>query len=104
MYAIIKDSGSQLKVSKGDVILVDLREMPADSNSITFGEVLMIGGGDKTTLGAPTIPGAKVLGEVLGQIRDEKVTIFKLKRRKNYRRHKGHRQGYLRVRVTDIQG
>ncbi len=102
MYAIIEDSGSQLKVQKGDVLQIDLRELPAAAKSVTFDRVLMVGG-EKSTLGKPYVAGAKVSAEILERdVLGEKIDIFKFKRRKGYRRKQGHRQRTMRVKVSDI--
>lgn len=106
MYAIIEDSGSQFKVSEGDVIEVDLRQVDEDADqpeAIEFDRVLMIGDDDgEPKIGSPLVDGAKVSGEVLSEDRAAKVTIIKYRRRKTYRRKKGHRQRYLKVRITGI--
>ncbi len=101
MYAVIEDSGSQFKVSEGDIIRVDLRDLPEDATDITFENVLMVGG-DEAKVGTPTVSGAKVSAEVLTEVRGEKITVIKMKRRKGYRRKRGHRQKFLRVRITKI--
>lgn len=105
MYAIIEDSGTQIRVAEGDVIKVALRDLPADSATITFDRVLFVGGreGQAAAIGAPVVDGAKVVADVLGQERDDKVMVVKFRRRKNYRRRKGHRQDYIKVKVTSIQ-
>ena len=102
MYAIIEDSGSQYKVGKGDVIRVDLRDISDDQTTITFDKVLLIGG-ESPRIGAPYLAGVTVTGELVGED-STKVKIQKFKRRKNYRRKRGHRQEYLKVKVTDIAG
>lgn len=105
MYAVIEDSGSQFKVEKDDIIRVDLRELPGDTTDITFDNVLMISDGEgDAKVGTPTVSGASVQAEVLTEVRGDKVTIIKMKRRKGYRRKRGHRQRFLRVRITDIKG
>ncbi len=100
MYAIVEDSGTQIKLSTGDVLEVDLREH--DGDNITFDKVLMIGGDGEPTLGTPYIDGASVAIEVIEEFKGEKLDIIKFKRRKGYRRKTGHRQRYLRVRVGEI--
>lgn len=105
MYAIIEDSGTQIKVSQGDVIRVAIRDLPADAASITFDRVLMVGdpgnaGGLK--IGAPLVAGATVVGDILSQERTEKVPVVKFRRRKNYVRRGSHRQDFLKVQVTSI--
>jgi large subunit ribosomal protein L21 len=105
MYAIIQDSGSQIKVSEGDVIKVALRDLPQDAASITFDKVIMVGQGEgDARIGAPLLDGATVTGDILAQERGEKVRIVKFKRRKNEIRQRGHRQDYLKVKITAIQG
>ena len=103
MYAIIEDSGSQFKVGKGDIIRVDLRDLAENQTTIDFDRVLLVGGEESAAkIGEPYVGGAKVTAEVLTEVKGDKITIIKFKRRKNYRRKKGHRQRFLRVRVTDI--
>jgi len=103
MYAIIEDSGSQIKVSEGDVVKVALREMPPDVATIVFDRVLAIGGEDDARIGQPLVEGAKVTADVLARERDDKVMVTKFKRRKGYLRRKGHRQDFLKVKITSIQ-
>ena len=105
MYAIIEDSGSQIRVAEGDVIKVAKRELAPDAATITFDRVLFVGGrgeGQAATIGAPLVSGATVVADILAQERSEKVMVVKYKRRKNYRRRKGHRQDYISVKVTSI--
>jgi len=105
MYAIIEDSGSQIRIGKGDVISVDVRDLADDQKTIEFDRVLLVGGdGGEAKIGTPYVEGAKVTGEILEAFRDDKITIIKFKRRKGYRRKRGHRQNLLKVRVTDIAG
>lgn len=104
MYAIIEDSGTQIKVSEGDVIRIAKRPLAADTATITFDKVLMVANNGDTKIGQPMVEGAKVTGDILGEHRAEKVTIIKFKRRKDYKRKRGHRQDYLKVKVTSIQG
>ena len=106
MYAIIEDSGSQIKVSEGDVIKVDPRELPENAVSIDFDKVLVVapgvGGKGKAKIGEPHVKGAKVSAEILHEGREPKIEVVKFKRRKGYTRRKGHRQSYLKVQVTKI--
>ena len=105
MYAIIEDSGTQIRVRSGDVIDIDLRDLPEDTESITFDRVLLIGDGETTAkIGTPYLGGATVTAELLGEVAGEKLVIMKFRRRKGYRRKTGHRQHYLRVKIGDIQG
>ena len=100
MYAIVEDSGTQIKLSTGDVLEVDLRDVEGDA--ITLDKVLMIGGDGEPTIGTPYVEGASVAVEVLEEFKDDKIDVIKFKRRKGYRRKTGHRQRYLRVRVGEI--
>ncbi|MDE0724122.1 MAG: 50S ribosomal protein L21 [Alphaproteobacteria bacterium] len=101
MYAVVKCGGKQLKVSKGDTVNVERLEAEA-GKSVTLDDVLLIGDGDKITVGTPTVKGATVKAKVLEQIRDKKVIVFKKKRRQNYRRKKGHRQYMTVLEIQEI--
>src|ERR1051325_8180953 len=94
MYAIMEDSGVQFKVGKGDVFRVDLRQGEKQPTTVQFDRVLMIGGGDAPKVGAPYVAGAKVVADVVDEDDSDKISIFKFRRRKNYRRKTGHRQRY----------
>ncbi|MEO1236616.1 MAG: 50S ribosomal protein L21 [Planctomycetota bacterium] len=103
MYAIIEDSGTQIKVSEGDVIKVDVRELDDDAATVVFDRVMFLGNDDDApTIGAPLIEGASVTADILEEGRGDKVSVVKFKRRKTYKRMKGHRQNYLKVQVTAI--
>ena len=104
VYAIVEDSGTQIKLAPGAVLDVDLREDAAEDSTITFDRVLAFKGegDDSAKVGTPYIDGASVTAEALGEIKGEKLDVIKYKRRKNYRRKQGHRQRYLRIRVGDI--
>jgi|TARA_B110001454_G_C12455412_1_gene323857 large subunit ribosomal protein L21 len=101
MYAIVEDSGTQIKLTSGDILEVDLRDCN-DGDTLTLDKVLMIGGDGEPTLGTPYVDGATVEVEVLEEFKGEKLDIIKFKRRKGYRRKTGHRQRYLRIRVGEI--
>ena len=101
MYAVLKTGGKQYKVSQNDVIIVE-RLSGESGAKINLDKVLMIGEGENTTVGTPTIEGALVAAEVLEHKRGDKITVFKKKRRKNYRRTMGHRQELTVLRITDI--
>jgi len=102
VYAVIEDSGTQFRVSEGDVINVDLRDLPEDAKQIEFDRVLLVSG-DKPKIGTPLVEGAKVVGEILNpEAKGPKVIIQKHRRRKASRRRTGHRQKYVQVRVTKI--
>ena len=102
MYAVIEDSGTQIKVAEGDVIDIDTRDLADDQAEITFDRVLFVGG-DKPQIGAPLVDGAKVTADILEEGRTKKIDIVKFKRRKDYRRRNGHRQDFIRVKVTGIK-
>ena len=95
MFAIFKTGGKQYKVQKNEVIKVE--KLDADKN-VEFSEVLMVDG----KVGTPFVEGAKVKAEIVDQIRDDKVIVFKKKRRQNYRRKQGHRQYLSVIKITDI--
>ncbi len=98
MFAVIRTGGKQYKVAKDDVLAVE--KMAGEPGAkVEFGEVLVAG----EKVGAPLLAGAKVLGEIVKQFRDEKVVIFKKRRRHNYRRKKGHRQYLTQVKILDIK-
>ena len=101
MYAVIKTGGKQYRVSEGDRIRVE--KLPgAVGDSLDIEDVLMVGG-DKVAVGTPRVDGAKVATKIVGQGRGKKVIVFKIKRRKSYRRKAGHRQPYTELQVTGIQ-
>lgn len=104
VYAIIEDSGSQLKVSEGDIVEIDPRERD-DKDTIVFDRVLAIGEDEGAArLGLPYLDGASVKAELIDEILGEKLHVIKYKRRKGYRRKIGHRQQYLRVKISSIEG
>ncbi len=100
MYAVIKTGGKQYRVSQGDRIRVEKLNGDVGS-SLEFDDVLMVGG-DKVLVGTPTVEGAKVTAEITGQDKAKKVIVFKMKRRKGYRRKRGHRQPYTELKITGI--
>jgi large subunit ribosomal protein L21 len=102
VFAIIQSGGRQVKVTPGAIISVD-RFQAEPGTEITTDLVLMVGTDDgKVTAGAPFVAGARVVASVLGESRGPKIRIFKKKRRKGYRRTKGHRSTFTRVQVKDI--
>ena len=102
MYAIIKSGGKQCRVSEGDVIQVERLEATV-GNQVSFDEVLFVSAGDDTRLGTPAIAGARVLGTVTEQGKAGKILVFKYKRRKKYRRIRGHRQLFTQVTIDKIE-
>ena len=103
MYAVIKTGGKQYRVSAGEKLKIE--QIPADIGAtITFNEVLAVGAGADLVFGAPLVSGAKVDATVVSHGRGDKVTIFKMRRRKHYQRHGGHRQNYTEVFFSTIFG
>lgn len=100
MYAVVEIGGHQHKVAKGDVIYVN--RLQADENkSVTFDRVLMIGG--KTVkVGTPQVENAQVKAKVVSHLRDDKIIVFKKKRRKGYRKKQGHRQDLTQLQIENI--
>jgi large subunit ribosomal protein L21 len=106
VYAIIEDSGTQIKVAPGDVVDVDLRDVGQDAKKLTFDRVLLVGADadGEATIGTPYVSGAAVTAEIVGEVKGDKIDVIKFKRRKGYRRKLGHRQRYLRVKIDEISG
>jgi len=102
MYAVIETGGKQVRVQVGDIVRVE--RLPGDPGAeIVFDRVLMLGGGETTTLGAPTVDSASVRGSIVEQSRHKKVLIYTFKRRQNSnRRQGGHRQDYTAVKIEAI--
>ncbi len=104
MYAIITTGGKQYKVQTGDIIEVEKLGLEAGSE-VTFDQVLAISSADgKLNIGTPMVEGAKVSAKVLDEFRAKKIVVFKMKRRKSYRRTHGHRQTLTRIEIGAIQG
>ena len=101
MYAIIEEGGRQYKVTTGDTILID-RPFEEGTSELKLDKVLLVGGAGDTKIGQPTVAGATVSVDVIGAMKGPKVISFDYKRRKGYRKTKGHRQNYTRVKVTAI--
>ena len=103
MYAVIKTGGKQYKVAPGEKLKVE--QIPADVGaSVVLDQVLMVGEGESVRLGQPTVAGATVKAIVVAHGRADKVTIFKMRRRKHYQKHQGHRQGYTELLIDSIAG
>ncbi|MGE0874184.1 MAG: 50S ribosomal protein L21 [Burkholderiales bacterium] len=101
MYAVIKTGGKQYRVKPGEQLKVELITAEVGA-AVSFDEVLMLGEGDTSTVGAPLVAGAKVKATVVSHGRGDKVRIFKMRRRKHFQKSQGHRQGYTEVRIDDI--
>jgi large subunit ribosomal protein L21 len=103
MYAVIRTGGKQVRVSPGQAVRVEKLDGSV-GEAITLAEVLMVGGEGEPRVGTPLLSGAKVVGTITAQDRGPKITIFKMKRRKGYRRKLGHRQSFTEIRVERIEG
>ncbi len=102
MYAIIDDIGVQHKVAEGDTLLVDLKA-DEDGSTITFDRVLLLVDGEEITVGQPLIENAKVIATVMKMVKGKKIEVATFKRRKDSRRHIGHRQKYTEIRIDKIE-
>ena len=101
MYAVIKTGGKQYRVAAGEKLKIE--QIPADVGAeITLDQILMVGEGESVKVGTPIVAGASVKATVLSQGRHPKVTIFKMRRRKHYQKHQGHRQNYTEIRIDGI--
>jgi large subunit ribosomal protein L21 len=101
MYAVIKTGGKQYKVAAGDKLKVE--KLTGDVGStVVIDKVLLIADGETTTIGAPLVAGAKVNATVVSHGRGDKVMIFKMRRRKHYRKTQGHRQSYTEIQIDTI--
>ena len=101
MYAVVKTGGKQYRVAAGEKLEVE--QIPADVGAeVVLDQVLMVGNGDDVRIGAPVLGGATVKATVVSQGRHPKVKIFKMRRRKHYQKHQGHRQNYTELRIESI--
>jgi large subunit ribosomal protein L21 len=100
-YAIIRTGGKQFRAESGKTIRIP--SLPGDAGAkVTFDDVILGSDGDKTHVGVPSLKGANVTGEIVKQGKGDKIVVFKMKRRKNYAKKQGHRQGFTEVRINDI--
>ncbi|MBI1906274.1 MAG: 50S ribosomal protein L21 [Rhodocyclales bacterium] len=101
MYAVIKTGGKQYRVATGEKIKIE--QIPADVGSeITLDQVFMVGEGESVKIGTPVVSGATVTATVVSHGRHDKIKIFKMRRRKHYQKHQGHRQNYTEIRIEAI--
>ena len=103
MYAVIKTGGKQYRVAQGDRLRVE-KLAGNVGDTVSLGEVLLVGEGEGVKVGAPLVSGAKVEAKIIAQDRGKKIIIFKFRRRKNYRRKTGHRQPFTALEITGITG
>jgi len=104
VYAIIEDGGRQYKVSTGDKVFVDRRDLPEGQETIEFDRVLALGEGEDARIGQPFVNGARVVAKVEGEIKGPKLVVIKFQRRKNVRVKQGHRQKHMQVTISEIVG
>ena len=103
MYAVIEDSGQQFRVSEGDVVDVDLRDLAEDATQVEFHRVLLVRSDEETKIGTPLVAGAKVVAEIVDpELKGKKVHSYHWRRRKSSKKKTGHRQKYLRVKIATI--
>jgi len=101
MFAVVEIAGQQYKVAKADKVFVPLLETKVGSK-VTFDKVLLVGDDNSTKLGTPYVSGASIEAKVLGHVKDDKVIVFKKKKRKGYKVLKGHRQQYTEIEITKV--
>ena len=104
MYAIVDDGGKQYKVSPGDMLLIERRELAEGQNELTFDKVLMVGEGAEARVGTPWVGGVTVSAKLVSELKGPKVRGIKHRRRKGYVKHWGHRQKLLKVEIGAING
>ncbi len=101
MYAVIKTGGKQYRVQSGEKLKIEL--IPAEVGAqVQLDQVLMVSDGDAIQFGRPLVEGARVTATVLAHGRHDKIKIFKMRRRKHYQKHQGHRQGFTEVQIDTI--
>jgi large subunit ribosomal protein L21 len=103
MYAVIETGGKQVRVEEGDVVDLERLGGARDGSEVVFDRVLMIGGEGETEIGEPVLEGARVRAQLVSDLRGPKIVVFKFKRRKGYRRRRGHRQELQRFRIEAIE-
>ena len=101
MYAVIKTGGKQYRITQGETLKIETVEGDVGS-AIVLDKVLMIGNGDSISVGKPLLAGATVTATIVSNGRGEKIRIFKMRRRKHYQKHQGHRQNYTEIRIDGI--
>jgi large subunit ribosomal protein L21 len=101
MYAVIKTGGKQHKVSQGDVISIEKID-GSKGETVVFDEVLMVSSGEDVKVGTPFLKGARVEGEIIDQTKADKINVFKMKRRKGFKKKTGHRQKLTRMKIKEI--
>lgn len=101
MYAVVRTGGKQYRLGVGDSVKVE--KLPDEvGNIVELSQILMVSDGGEVKVGTPLVPGASVKAEIVGHGRNKKIRVFKMKRRKKYRRTQGHRQAFTQLKVTEI--
>ena len=103
MYAVVESGGKQHRVIEGETLKVEKLDI-ATGDTLTIGQVLMVGEGESVKIGAPYVDGSKVTAEVISHGRHKKITIVKFRRRKHHRKQMGHRQWFTELKITGITG
>ena len=103
MYAVVRTGGKQVRMTPGASVRVE-RLAGSVGDAVELDQVLLVGGEGETRVGTPVLEGTKVVGTITAQGRGPKITVFKMKRRKGYRRKQGHRQDFTEIRVDKIEG
>ncbi len=101
-YAVFRTAGKQFRAEKGVTLKIPRLEGEPGSK-VTFEDVLLAGDAEKVKAGTPTVKGARVTAQIVRQGKGEKVTVFRFKRRSNYRRKTGHRQDFTEIKITEIK-
>jgi large subunit ribosomal protein L21 len=101
MYAVIKTGGKQHKVTEGELLNIEKVE-GNKGDAVVFSEVLMVADGDDIRVGKPVVEGAKVIGEIMAQTKGPKIAVFRMKRRKGYKKKTGHRQQLTSMKIKQI--
>ncbi len=103
MYAVVQTGGKQVRMNPGEAVRVE--KLGGEiGDEIEFSDVLMVGGDEGVKIGTPKVEGARVVGTITAQGRHPKIRVFKMKRRKRYRRTQGHRQSYTEIRIDRVEG
>ncbi|HAD36283.1 MAG: 50S ribosomal protein L21 [Gammaproteobacteria bacterium] len=101
MYAVVRTGGKQYRLGVGDSVKVE--KLPDEvGNIVELSQILMVSDGSEVKVGTPLVAGASVKAEIVGHGRDKKIRVFKMKRRKQYRRTQGHRQAFTQLKITEI--
>ncbi|HBK76859.1 MAG TPA: 50S ribosomal protein L21 [Gammaproteobacteria bacterium] len=101
MYAVVRTGGKQYRLGVGDSVKVE--KLPDEvGNIVELSQILMVSDGSEVKVGTPLVAGASVKAEIVGHGRDKKIRVFKMKRRKKYRRTQGHRQAFTQLKITEI--